>query len=924
MIGRFLQPPLFGLILVVLGACKQTPQPIDVVLDPNQPEAVIDAAQDLASYLRLLQQGKVVVREDGVATCRKDLVTIYVGGPVADPALGFQGHEWTRSDCRNDGVLVRTRGADLLAAQHVVYALLERFNVRFYHPEQEWLPKQALRLDWKKLATLERFVPDFRERATGAHFSHPVELYDPIMKPTDETNVYVKRWILWHLKNRHSESQWNAPLTDYALSRGFPTFGGLNLFEAQQGSTPLILVTDSREHNEARIVEAIEDQLGRYPNLDAFGLLFNASEFPDATPIDDREVVHYLTFIANYFAAHYPKVALTAMNHGTLTQPTEHYGVRYFDLPLLAPKNLGIKLHTLMFYDLFRPAPVYGNTNFNRMHQQLAANAAERRFYYFPEHSWWLTFDLPVPLYLPITMEARSYDIQRLRPFALSATRDRGLIAHQGFSSGQEWGYWQQDWCSARMAFDTRLTFEDCFTDFAEHSSSPKEVLAALREVTQLQVDTLLGDDPEFVRYLVGSDDQTEAGEAAGIRFHPLPPTPQQIQLWAEEEVTRWEQVSKPKLERWISVFGGHAALLEKKLKANDWVGQEIADGIAITSRRADHTRAIMESALALRRAKRNKDANEVSLARQLLEEAQAIRAQAAVLMGKREASYRYPLKWSIAGDEAGTPGAEPNGTQYTYRYLGRAHRLFYWTRPEGLMASLLDDPSVVRVDPRISLAGEAVSISIANFTNGEVVIDWGDGATSAQIEPHTYAAQGTHGVAVSAVGDLVVAYSDTLATVAERRVTRPQDFTVEEPEAAGLLSSLFPGLIVGSGTDSEGFMAFGPDVDGDGNADAKTVQRVKRNGNVSEPVDVDWPLVNSSTRQILARITLRQLRLDFSEPKDVLMYTNLATADIVRLLIQLAAFDEAGARKTIASLLGYQESELPEVLEATVRARVR
>lgn len=911
-----------------LTACAQKPLPIDVVVASSSPKAVVAAAESLSGYLRQIQKGSVNLLVDGSEACSRQRAKIVVGGPSPNSDLGHQGYEWTRQNCASDGVVVRTRGADLLASQYAVYGLLERFNVRFYHPEQEWLPKPKVRLDFDQLKEMERFRPDFRERETYQHFMHPLELLEGYYAPTPEGDVRVKRWIDWQLKNRNTFGQWSGPTAEYAKERGFPSFGGLNLFEAQQGDIPLLVVTNPRPENEAKVVAAIEAQFATNPDMLSFGVSFSASEFPDTTPIDDREVVHYLTFIANYFKEHHPTTPLIAGYHGVHTQLTPNYQVPYFDLPLFAPDNLGMKIHTLMFYDLTRPAPVYGNQNFNHMRDLFAKHADKRRMDFFPEHSWWLTFDLPVPLYLPITMEARSADIQLLRPYALASDGKRGIVSHQAFASGQEWGYWQQDWCSSQMAFDTRLTYRDCFADFAEHSSSPATVKAALHAVTDLQVELLLGAYPEFIAYLVGSDDQTEAGLAVGIQFHPLPPTPQQIQAWDEAQVAMYEQIYRPMLVRWAEVFSQHAEALSVALATDDWVGQEIRDGIQITGLRAEHGMAITDAALLLRSAKLQRDPKLVTEARHRLEQAQALTAAARVVVERREKAYRYPLELSIAGDEIGTAGAIANFTQYPYRYLSRAHRLYYWTRPEGLLTALLDDPNVVSVLPRVVLANEPVAVGIREFdatnSSNEVSIDWGDGNQQDDLTPHAYVAQGLYSLQVSAIYDKVVAHSDTVAVVQNRRVTKPQDFDVEEPQAAGVLTSLFPGMLVGVGTDTSAFAVMAYDIDGDGNNEARSVVRLARDGDTTVPVDVEWPLINSSTKAVIARITLRNVSLDLSADRDVIMRLELVTEDIVRLLVELAAFDAEGARKTIATLLGYPESELPARLATRIRARVR
>ncbi|CAN0595270.1 unnamed protein product, partial [Laminaria digitata] len=162
-------------------------------------------------------------------------------------------------------------------------------------------------------------------------------------------------------------SGWDrAHVGDYAYGRGFSRGSGFNLLNAQQGGRPILDPDDPRSE-EAQLTAAIDARLAPVrglPDPVEFGFQFNPSEF---TEVDDQDTVRRLTFIADYIGQNYPEVSIRTINHGTAGAPTEHYGVRFFDLPQFAPSNLEVKLHTLMFYDLERPAEVYGNEDFSHL-----------------------------------------------------------------------------------------------------------------------------------------------------------------------------------------------------------------------------------------------------------------------------------------------------------------------------------------------------------------------------------------------------------------------------------------------------------------------------------------------------------------------------------------------------------------------------
>jgi hypothetical protein len=211
-----------------------------------------------------------------------------------------------------------------------------------------------------------------------------------------------------------------------------------------------------------------------------------------------------------------------------------------------------------------------------------------RTLWYFPEAAWWLTFDIPVPLYLPITIEARDRDIQGLAfMLAPGGTQTRGgLQGHHVFGTGHEWGYWQNEYCSLRMAADLGYRWTDCLADITTTMGSPgAEVQAVLEEVVALQQRDLFS--PDVLRYLVGSDPETEVAATIGIDFHPLPPQPRQILDWSAEQVADWLETIRPRLE----LIDTDYARLTERLRAVEadvspggaaWF-REILDGVEVT-----------------------------------------------------------------------------------------------------------------------------------------------------------------------------------------------------------------------------------------------------------------------------------------------------------------------------------------------------
>ena len=323
--------------------------------------------------------------------------------------------------------------------------------------------------------------PDFQSRSIHVHREHPVELLasDDIPKRRDGR---VSK-TLGRLERQNAEHRgWRlgpGPGRDLCL-RPLPRHTGINLANTQQGNRPLIEDDQADLETEKQAVaEAIRQRIpgnGTSPRAQAMTVLFSPTEFTEA---NEDETVALLTTIANVVDKEFPDVDLYTINHGTHQKPMPGRGVRFFDLPQFTPSNMGVKVHPLMFYDLERSAAgVYGNEDYKGLLSWTLEQQQHRRIIHYPESSWWLTFDLPVPLFLaPATVEARHHDINLLSPYLAKAEGQKtGIYGHRLFSSGREWGYWVIDYCASQMAWSVTFDNKDCWHDIAQALVDPRDV----------------------------------------------------------------------------------------------------------------------------------------------------------------------------------------------------------------------------------------------------------------------------------------------------------------------------------------------------------------------------------------------------------------------------------------------------------------
>jgi hypothetical protein len=900
-----------------------------VSVSGQAPEAVQIAARDLVRYLGAMGlEARLTLRQGPPPSCTAYLGEVaLLGDGLGEPRLGpgATDQTWKITETRCEGGrLVLLSGGGILGRQYAVYDWLHRLGVRFFHPEQEYVPKTPR---WPEAPLAIEHTPPFRFRSVSLHLTHPLELGDPLRLGKTEHLEEVRRYIDWQVKNLASDGISGASgggLERYGEQRGFPRSAGISLHNTQQGGERVVDPDDPRPVEE-QIAAAIEARMAPGPDgkrPDLFGFTFNPSEF---TEIDDRQAVREMTFIADYMAANYPQTILHTINHGTAGAPTAHYGLRFYDLPRLAPANLGVKVHTLMFYDLFRPAPVYGNESFRFLYDFMVSEYRTRRLWYFPEAAWWLTFDLAVPLYLPITIEARDRDIQGIA-FMLKGH----LVGHHVFGTGHEWGYWQNEYCSLRLSADLAYRHRDCLADLTSPmGEAAPGVQAVLERVIALQErDFIYGD---ILAYLVGTDPETEAAAAVGVVFHPLPPSPFAILGWDQERVEAWDRRIRPALVRMDEDYAelvDRLAQLASQVPEDGWPWfAEIRDGIEVTGLRARHAWQIYGAAVTARQARLRFDAALHEEALSLLAAARETTARALSVIARREAGYRYrPLARAIAGGPTGDE--DQNWTIYRYRYLNRTHHGYYYTRIDDLVArALLETGEPATVANTLLGPGEPLLVETSDAGVSEVTAEYGDGVReTGQRLSHTYGAAGIYDLRL--FGTRRGEPFELTGKVAQATAIWRTGFSarIEAPSGAAMIEPVLPAIVLGRVDEQR--LALGFEAEGNG--------QVKLGGWTALPTTAGTafvegsaarlfiPIVNRSTSAILASIVVRDARLVLAQPPGLLTLSgDLSTQAVIDALVAVGGFEPSGARAIVASTLGHTPDTLPAWVPLVVRYTV-
>ena len=1008
---------VFGSVLLRCGsdpAAPIEPAPGAVLLlappagDPAR-DRVVDA---VAGYLeRLVGVAPVVERAadldgDGVTARAKasgaGLVLVVDGSVVAPGALDLapltaaasedayllvardQGDFTNRLDRTEPGVTVLyTASRGLLGRQYAAYEALRRLGVRFYHPEDEHVPRlppgqvraRARASTALAPASGDLYSPDFAHRGFSFHGAHPLEHLEAFSDgnhPIDEA-VHVNDWIV---KNRgdtfRGAGRGVAP--DEARARrvaelnvlrdllGMRRTAGITLHNQQQGASASIdpaLPTPVKDQIEAVVTAA----LAGAPDAYLFGIHFGPTEL---TTTPDEETVQWIDWAGQKALALRPDLPVEINDHTSGSQPVLHYddlgcppgtndlGVcDYYDLAFHSDPRLGVKVHTVMFQPLEGPAGVYNQETFaHKLCLMQQASAAGRRLTWFPEGSWWLSYDNPIPVYLPLYMYTRGRDIALLKP--LLASRGGGTLSdHRMFDSGHAWGYWQQDYAVGLWHWNADVTLAQVLDELTDPLCTPEdwptrcaaatEVAAVLDAVMAEQAEDFLtredwdGRPGGLYAYFSGEDPADELAAASGIGFRPVRLSFRAVLTMSQGDLDRFTATDLVRLGALAELHDDWVARLEALRAAvpvggHRWLA-EIIDGVAINGLRAAHTLALYNTVLAFRAA----GATETADVTAALAAAAELMASAEGVIRRREAAYRYPAAQMSAGGP--TPDlAIPNGTTYPYRVHAKTHLLWYWNNRQQQVADLVagastQDPGAFTATPVSAAPGTPVTFHWPDLAGLTGVVDLGDGASvPVGTASHAYAAPGIYRLAGALESDgPPLAVAGVVARTDIRAHSQPGAFALVTPDsdvARTVLAALAPGFHFAATPGQGGALALGPDAAGLGApafADfrAAAFASVDPDGAfVTVPIDFTLPIADPSTGATAA--TIRVTGATFAGGIDAAGLTSpirftgaLRLDDLVDALVALAGFDTEGAWATLASVLEFDPADPPEVLDA-------
>jgi hypothetical protein len=915
--------------------------------------------------------------------------------------------DWPNKLGDRGATVVYAAGADKLSAQYALYELLRRLGARFYHPEQEYLPQNpaavvrarartatavaALEADGKTPSP--RYVPDFDQRSYTFHGSHPLEhleAFSDAEHPIDEA-VKVNDWIIKNRGNRFRGAGRGVTSGDRRARRvaeldqlrkllGFPRGAGITLHNQQQGASavvdPASLIPPKQQ-----IEDYVAKRLAAVPDAHEFGIHFGPTEL---TTTPDTPTVQWINWAGQKALALAPGIRVVVNNHITGTQPVDNFDDKgcapgtnskgscdYYDLSFHTDPRFAVKVHTVMFYPLEGPANVYNQKSFaHKLCLMQQASAAGRPLVWFPEGSWWLSYDNPIPVYLPLYIWTRYRDVELLEP--LLKKNGGSLYAHRMFNSGHEWGYWQQDYAVGLLHWRAKIAYASILGELLDPLCAPSdwEKGCEAKRETQAVLETLIkhqrasyltlkdhrGRAGALFAYMSGEDPADELGAATGLEFQPVRISFLKVAAWDAVELERFEKGDLATLKQWDQLHDGwlkrlQAAAAQVPEAGKPWF-DEIVDGVEINLLRARQTHQLYQAVVTYRRTQLENEAklaidpnaqlaDPKTEATPQLEAAKLTRAGAETVIRRREKAYRYPLA-QINGGGLTPETAVQNGTTYPYRVHTKTHLLTYWNNREKAVSEVLDGAaggSGLVLDPVFAAPGTQVDVTWPAISGLKGSLSIGSGASATTLDQtgksfDPGASAGYFPVSATLTiegkdlplkGGLV--RSDSLATTPQKGLALTQP---ESTLAQDVLNTLFPPLswaVLGGG---EAALVFAPDLAGDGKPLFEHVARAPVSGGAlppagqaltTEPITFRLPIPDPGSKTPALFLELSQVVFGGSLASDgaltspVTIKGKMALADLIDALVVMAGFDEPGAKAILASVLGVSVIDLPALL---------
>jgi hypothetical protein len=370
------------------------------------------------------------------------------------------------------------------------------------------------------------------------------------------------------------------------------------------------------------------------------------SEF---SPTNDDLTINWMNDTYKYIKTNYPNVDMAVRSHVPPKPFSEKYNDSYFHLIKFANSGINELIHTVQAYSLTDYAPVYGTGNFEHKLKYLFFANPERKEIYYPESSYWVTYDVDIPMFLPVYILNRKQDIDIVKKID-------HLDGHATFTTAWEWGYWFNDYISAQMQVSPEKSLHELLNEsFTIFGKAQTPLVELFKDVMITQQKLLL--DKNLHKYMKGVSWLTDFGIT--LKNNPLVNTfiegtnstperlkPQTLNKWSKKELDNFIQNDLQEMELLMNKFH----IFSKKIKfMEDIIPEEsksfymeFSDGLEINYLRSKEVYNSWKAVTLSRLAILDNDKELKKESKKYLSKAKNTLIEAEVLIRKREKVYYF------------------------------------------------------------------------------------------------------------------------------------------------------------------------------------------------------------------------------------------------------------------------------------------
>lgn len=661
-------------MLLYLLACKQ--EQLTIFVAPEQEEVIMDFVEKIDDSRLLVSVGTDPVKD------------IQAGRGLA-VALVLDTQDDDRYKIEQIASREYTIYGDVLGLQYGLSDVLEHLDYRFYHPYASYIPTEW-NPDWREGLLEDEVdnwqIPDMKTRGLHLHTLHPIEGFYDFWTPSADNLANAERVIDWMIKNRGNYIEWVAldnivdnpiasepwrehtrQIVDFAHQRGVKTGIGVQLF----GSGNLQHAYDLVDNIQGDTQQQMRDRLHFILQDTKFDVLeLSFGEFFDEDP---DVFIDYINTTYDISQQVQPNIELTSRIHVGADLEITYNGQEmiYYFLAAFANPKITPWVHTVMYYNLFDPVNgAYHHEDFTEHREFLFQRLQDGLpVVYFPESAYWVAFDNSVPVYLPLYIHSRWLDMYNVQSKSMENGHN-SLQEHVLFSSGWEWGYWQNDVSTLKMNWKIPESYLSVLEQLFSNYSNGKQVAQTIFATAELQKEYLI--TQQLDAYYACVDNIMELGYTQGIISQPKRPS-------FEEMLTMDADTLENKV---VVPFSEYSTQLQSySFDALDAWQEEIQDGLSMDLYRAQFMQSLVQSVVAKIREEDTRVYFDT--AQNVLEKAQNV------------VDNRKHNAWDSREKLYST---DINSTRYQYGYLYRASDLCYWRRELALARNaVLEESNVVQ-----------------------------------------------------------------------------------------------------------------------------------------------------------------------------------------------------------------------------------